>query len=248
MSETQTSQNIPEESGPSDISEQSEPVDSGQITAEQRAERAEARVAELEQKLQETLAKLYTAERTNQLIVDKTRVDKLTQLPNKEFFEDWLERKVDQKTPNLWVGFVDLDHFREINALVGHDRADEILQQVAKLLQSHIRHTQDLVAHRSGDEFLIGLDGASRERVGDLGESFLEISSSIAIDADGRLYPTMGGRLQEGSMPLQMSIGFAKLQEGMSAKELRRLANKTMYEAKERGRNQFVIADEVGDA
>lgn len=88
--------------------------------------------------------------------------DQLTDLPNRAFFIEQLERclqyaesKVDYKLALL---FLDLDRFKLINESLGHDMGDWLLMEITQRLQMYLPK-KTLLAHSSGDEFLVLLDG-----------------------------------------------------------------------------------------
>ena len=100
--------------------------------------------------------------------------DSLTNLPGRPLFRDRLEHAIalqkasttkydparDQcETTNFAVLLLDLDGFKAINDTLGHHAGDELLEQVARRLESSVRAT-DLVARMSGDEFNVLLESA----------------------------------------------------------------------------------------
>lgn len=84
-------------------------------------------------------------------------LDPLTGLPNRRLLSQRLEVASEQATANgtqLGLLIIDVDAFKEINDSLGHDRGDQLLQQVASRLSSIVRST-DTVARLGGDEFAI---------------------------------------------------------------------------------------------
>lgn len=184
----------------------------------------------------------HAAEAEARAALNENHLDALTQLPNKEYFESWVEGKIEENPEELWVGFIDLDHFKAINTMVGHDRADEILQNIANMLQSQVRQDQDVITgRRSGDEFLLGIEGANQKRVEEIANSIMHIARSIGIASDGRLVPIIGQRSSEDVFPILLSIGFAHWKKGDTSQDILKRANQAMYEAKNSGRDQYYI-------
>ena len=87
--------------------------------------------------------------------------DVLTQLPNRNFLNEFVPRVLAQARrqdqPVAFL-FIDLDGFKPINDLYGHDAGDALLKEVALRMQSIVRET-DLVVRLGGDEFLMILTG-----------------------------------------------------------------------------------------
>ena len=84
--------------------------------------------------------------------------DSLTSLPNRALFSDRLNQAIAQakreRSKNIVLMLMDLDHFKEINDTLGHPAGDEVLRQVAKRLVGILRES-DTLARLGGDEFAI---------------------------------------------------------------------------------------------
>ena len=81
--------------------------------------------------------------------------DPLTELPNRTLFQEFLKARACQREPAdrcFAVLFIDLDFFKSVNDLHGHDYGDRVLKQAAVCIQGVLRKG-DLVARLSGDEF-----------------------------------------------------------------------------------------------
>lgn len=82
--------------------------------------------------------------------------DDLTGLANRRHFMDYLAQtiNINQRVERcLAVLFLDLDYFKEVNDVYGHDYGDEVLIEVARRMENCIRQT-DLLARLGGDEFI----------------------------------------------------------------------------------------------
>jgi diguanylate cyclase (GGDEF)-like protein len=86
------------------------------------------------------------------------RTDKLTQLTNRTYFYDALERLI-LAQPSFGGIMIDLDHFKSINDMYGHSAGDEVLQQTAARIAGETRRHPlaqgDVVARLGGEEFVI---------------------------------------------------------------------------------------------
>jgi diguanylate cyclase (GGDEF)-like protein len=227
--------------------EQPRPKTSDEISIEIDSAYAEDDRLKLQSKLDE--AKFLQRHERNQkeALLRETLTDQLTELPNRKAFDTWLNAKLNEGSEEVWVGFIDLDHFKEINDTYGHERADQLLQYVASVLASQIRVQQDIVGNmpdamasrRSGDEFLIGIDGAPEERIRQISEKVLEAMNAKMLDSHGNLVDADPSRTD--LQPLQMSLGFAQSGRGALAVEVIDNADTAMQKAKKLGRNQYVI-------
>ena len=133
----------------------------------------------------------------------------------------------------VWVAFLDLDRFKQINDRFGHQVGDQLLITVTKRLTHVLRHT-DLLGRFGGDEFVIVMKGSPTETMStDLIERLMNsIREPIKID---------GNHLRVGC-----SFGVATYpNDGKTADELLANADAAMYRAKQTGRNrcQFYNSD-----
>ena len=84
-------------------------------------------------------------------------LDSLTGLPNRRLLADRMRRGIEQaRDEGTRVGLVllDIDRFKDINDTLGHDRGDELLEQVADRMRESLRD-EDIVARLGGDEFAV---------------------------------------------------------------------------------------------
>ncbi len=83
--------------------------------------------------------------------------DALTGLPNKEQFRDVLREQLTRAARDgspCAVLMLDLDRFKHVNDVLGHAFGDRLLRQIALRLSDGVLRSQDVVAHRGGDEFI----------------------------------------------------------------------------------------------
>lgn len=156
--------------------------------------------------------------------------DALTGLPSRRLVMDRLESALELAERNkqlMAVLFADLDRFKEVNDKLGHDAGDVILQNVARLLSASLRKA-DTVARLGGDEFLIVLP-----QIGDRdGASFVAQGMIDAIAS------------ADNVENIGLSVGIALYPEhGLTAKDLIRVADNSMYSVKKRGRNSWSFGD-----
>ncbi|QIB34998.1 putative bifunctional diguanylate cyclase/phosphodiesterase [Ancylobacter pratisalsi] len=169
------------------------------------------------------------------LIARQARHDLLTGLPNRFALEERLGQLLRDRTPgNIWIAFIDLDHFKGINDAVGYAAADELLRDVGQFLRTLVRG-DDMVARLGGDEFAILLTGLEHEEV-------LRIARRLNSSAHGRTFMA-GGR----SFSIGLSIGLARNTAALATESsLLAAADTACYVAKEAGRDRVQLYD-LGD-
>jgi len=166
----------------------------------------------------------------DEIIWKQANYDLLTQLPNRQLFNDRLEYeiKMSHRTDlSLALLFIDLDFFKSVNDTMGHEVGDLLLINVAQRISAVVRES-DTVARISGDEFtailpqLESAHNAKRVAIAivetlsqpfDLNGEMVTISASVGIS----IYP----------------------QDAKNSKELMQNADKAMYKVKHQGRNGF---------
>jgi len=165
--------------------------------------------------------------------------DSLTGLPNRILLLDRMHQALAAAQSKHQGGallFIDLDNFKTLNDTLGHDKGDQLLQQVAQRLNTCVRSV-DTVARLGGDEFVVmleglGLDsGALALSARSVGEKIL---ATLAVP-----YELVGGQYR--STP---SIGIAPFQgDSTSVGDLLKQAELAMYQAKTAGRNALRFFD-----
>ena len=151
--------------------------------------------------------------------------DPLTRLPNRNLFTERLKEAIeraDTTGAGFGVLFLDLDNFKNINDALGHLIGDRIIQLAGQRVCGCVRG-QDTVAHLSGDEFMVILEGMSDEaRAAKIAEEILK-SVSQPFKVDGRevftscsigvvMYPKNAGSLVELMRNVDTAAHFAKRQ------------------------------------
>ncbi|MDZ7853276.1 MAG: EAL domain-containing protein [Halomonas sp.] len=156
--------------------------------------------------------------------------DALTGLPNRLLLTDRLDLAVAQARRSgtlLALMFLDLDRFKQVNDLMGHELGDQVLHQAAQRLKACVR-ASDTLSRQGGDEFLLVLP--------DIG------SPEAAVPVARKLLDAlvMPFYLGDSELVLSGSIGIACYPEdGTDADSLLRNADAAMYVAKDLGRNCY---------
>ena len=162
----------------------------------------------------------------------RAHYDTLTGLPNRALFRDRLEqaiRHAEDEGDELALLFIDLDRFKEVNDLLGHDAGDLLLVEAAQRIQSCVRKG-DTVARLGGDEFTVILS-ETREL------AHVEGVAQAILDALAQPFP-----IQQELLYIAGSIGIARFPEdARDPEELMRNADHAMYRSKAAGRNQLTF-------
>lgn len=155
-------------------------------------------------------------------------VDGLTQLFNKRFFTEALEREVNRAKRYgrpLALLLIDIDHFKRKNDEFGHVAGDAVLRQLAAAVLPKLRR-DDIFARVGGEEFAIllpELDAAAAQATGERVRKIVE---------DARF------SFDNVAIPCTVSCGIAHLDETTPAPaDLYRTADSALYRAKQEGRN-----------
>jgi len=158
--------------------------------------------------------------------------DQLTGLPNRLYLAAHLPDalvEAREKGTTLAVLFLDLDRFKHVNDSRGHETGDKLLKTVAQRIRTTIR-AQDVVVRMGGDEFVVIMkDVKNTEKVNEAAERINQALSAPMV-VDGRTLVTT------------VSIGVALYpRDGIDMGELLRHSDTAMYQAKDRGRNNFQL-------
>jgi diguanylate cyclase (GGDEF)-like protein/PAS domain S-box-containing protein len=158
--------------------------------------------------------------------------DQLTGLPNRLYLAAHLPGAIEEArrtASNLAVLFLDLDRFKHINDSRGHETGDKLLKAVAQRIRATVR-TEDVVVRMGGDEFIVILNTVRSS--GQVNETAARINEALSepVPVDGRPLVTT------------VSIGVSLYpRDGADMGELLRHSDTAMYQAKDRGRNNFQL-------
>jgi len=168
--------------------------------------------------------------RTELELVRLAHYDQLTSLPNRTLLRERVEHALARAMRaghGVATLVLDMDRFKEINDMLGHEIGDKLLVEVAQRIRSNVRD-QDTVARLGGDEFAVVLEGVSEAR-----EVLPVIERIIASLAE---VTTIGGHEINSST----SVGIAMFPEnGSNLSQLLRAADLAMYQAKSSGRGRY---------
>lgn len=159
--------------------------------------------------------------------------DSLTGLANRAHLSDRIEAVLGNDTGDTAVLMLDLDRFKEVNDVLGHDVGDRLLMVVASRLRRSVPEGAT-VARLGGDEFAVLLPELANGVTGaaELAEWIAEMLAQPAHFEDALLTP-------------DVSIGVAVATRGSPKKDLLRQADTAMYEAKASDRHVAIYGPEM---
>ncbi|MDF2604624.1 GGDEF domain-containing protein [Sphingomonas olei] len=169
-----------------------------------------------------------TAERMRSLQRDAVQ-DPLTSVLNRRGLLAQLDAMPEHHTAGA-LALVDLDHFKLVNDLLGHETGDRVLHDFAHRLVAAVRRT-DMVARWGGEEFLIYFPGATEA-----------VAQAVLMRIAERLRADPLAHV--GDRPLSFSAGTTAASRGTFDEATRR-ADAALYEAKHRGRARILSSAEL---
>lgn len=176
-------------------------------------------------------------EEANQQLKTLSLTDPLTKLSNRRAFEIHY-RDICQlaKRNRVYVSIImcDIDHFKNINDTYGHTAGDEILKELALIMQSSLQRDSDFIARYGGEEFIIALY-----------DTKINEAREVCIAIQNNMKSLNGFKSQWGTInSVTMSFGIASIipNEENNCESLIMTADLALYRAKEEGRNRIVTA------
>jgi two-component system, cell cycle response regulator len=158
-------------------------------------------------------------------------VDGLTEVHNKRYFLEFLERELARSARykhSLSLVMYDLDHFKNVNDTYGHLAGDHVLREISRRLHSRIRR-EELLARYGGEEFVILLPETDSEGAISFAEHIRERVEAEPVNFEGEV------------IKVTISVGVATIKgETMDTDGIIRMADENLYEAKRSGRNRVV--------
>lgn len=168
--------------------------------------------------------------RSSNELQEMALTDPLTGLGNRRSMEQALGNALSMSLASnsaLCLLTLDLDHFKQVNDVHGHDSGDEVLKAFAGVMR-HSCRSSDLIFRSGGEEFLIVLLGADLNHARERGENIRRRISELYFQGAG------GSRFA-----VTTSIGLTWLGALDNVASLRRRADQALYLAKRSGRNRL---------
>ena len=158
--------------------------------------------------------------------------DPLTELFNRRHFTTTIEKEFNRTarflSPTSCL-IIDIDYFKKVNDEYGHNAGDQVLKEIAKIIQSCMRNV-DTIARWGGEEFIVLLPATGSENA-------LKAAQRILQAISGHQFPGIANKIT-------VSIGVASVPEPSidTAEKLIHAADLALYEAKAKGRNRIEIS------
>lgn len=163
-----------------------------------------------------------------------TIIDGLTQLPNKRYLMDFVDRELARARRHerpLHLAMLDIDHFKSVNDTMGHVAGDTVLRGIAQILSDHVSR-DELAARFGGEEFTVVLPETDLAGAIDFCERVRErVASQTFRDNDREINVTL-------------SAGLAGVEPGFDCDLFIAAADRRLYLAKSSGRNRVVYNDQ----
>lgn len=162
-----------------------------------------------------------------------TRIDGLTSLGNRRYFDEYMQaewRRALRNSTRMSLMMIDVDNFKRYNDAYGHLAGDEVLKQVAGVIQGGALRAADLAARFGGEEFVVVLLDTELEGAGAVAERLVQRVRELGIPhGDGRV---------------TISAGVASLVPGeaSSPDDIINAADLALFRAKAAGRDRVVLA------
>lgn len=200
---------------------------------QQAQEDLESNIDERTFELQVTLREL---EEKNRALEKLNMEDPLTKVKNRRYFDKRIlmeVRRSRREQTALSVVMLDIDHFKSINDTYGHLVGDQAICAVAEQIQQHLKRPHDEVFRYGGEEFVLLLPNTNAEGAFELADR---------IRADLEKFQLNVGE-QTIIMTISAGIYSAIALDSKNPTLFTDLADKALYQAKQRGRNRVIIYD-----
>ena len=164
--------------------------------------------------------------------------DPLTGLGNRRYFDRAIEPLFDAletRSTAFSVMVFDIDHFKRVNDILGHDMGDQVLKEVAARLVTNMRAV-DVVARYGGEEFMIAMPETTAEEALIAADRVRALIAGTPVFVDG------------AALQITTSVGVAEVESGENLRDVFKRADDALYKAKQSGRNKALPAAVVSKA
>ena len=170
------------------------------------------------------------------MIEEENGRDPLTHLFNRRYLETVMRHETGYSLENgilFGAVMIDIDHFKRINDMHGHDNGDRVLEQLAELLSRQVR-AGDFIFRLGGEEFLIILADVNLAVVQRVAEKVRAVIANHAFKLN-----------DNKTVDITVSIGTAVHDRHPDFNRTLKLADDALYIAKDEGRNRIIAAQQA---
>ncbi len=170
-------------------------------------------------------------------------IDGLTGIHNKKFFNSTLDQRVSEIDRNgSTLGYIlfDIDHFKQVNDVYGHESGDGILKTVGSVLKEIVR-SSDYKGRWGGEEFYVLCPEADIRGITTLSSGIMD-----AVNKETRNLAKQG---DEGEYPIEgitISVGYGIFSQGNDVNVFKKAVDSALYESKAAGRDRMTLYDGKG--
>ncbi len=163
--------------------------------------------------------------------LDMVVADPLTGLGNRRYFDRAMAPLIEGVEHGRIFSLVvfDVDHFKRVNDILGHDVGDDVLKEIAARLVTNMRAI-DVVSRYGGEEFIVAMPGATAEEAAAGADRIRSLISGTPIFVDG------------SALKVSVSAGVAQAEQGEKLREIFKRADDALYAAKKSGRDKVMQA------
>lgn len=165
-------------------------------------------------------------------LMEKAQIDVLTQLYNRATGVDLVTQHLQAKESTLFSALmiIDIDHFKQVNDYLGHQRGDDLLIEFSQLLKQ-VFSREDIIFRLGGDEFVVFVTNLESSNLQIVDEKLKEICQMMNKEV----------RYEEHSQKISLSIGAVITNQIYDFNTLYHEADQVLYNVKRNGRNGFKI-------
>lgn len=171
-------------------------------------------------------AKLYNFI-MSKLLLDQAYIDTLTEIPNRRAFMTSADKQLHARPRenDHYLAMIDIDNFKKVNDVYGHDIGDEVLKRIAQNIKAVMSNYD--YARLGGEEFAIYLAGVRREDAEALAAQLCQVVRDYA-----------------GQHPVTVSIGLTRVREDDTLNQALIKADAALYESKHTGKDRYTFHQE----
>ena len=170
--------------------------------------------------------------KSNEMLLELSNTDPLTGLHNRRQMMEILEKEMARSNrtgDTLSLVLIDVDNFKKINDVYGHQKGDHVLKSLSEIFRKHLRQ-YDSVARFGGEEFTLILPSTDSPEAFSIADRVRqEVAQMVDADLEG--------------LKVTISLGVAShsAEQAQSSDDLIRKADYALYQAKQEGRNRVIV-------